>query len=168
MAVQIRQLPVDRGLAGTPGGLGMKRLINMVVAIGALGLSTSAVAQDLNQSGLSWGAPTARTERQAAVLGDWSAALAVTEKAYRDNPTLGNEFNLATAYAHTGRADLAIPLYEDVAAKGQFSNATVLYEYRRSDGRLSHRTFNYSDEALRRIALLTGQDFPEDQQADAQ
>jgi len=146
----------------------MTRLIDIVIIVGALGVSTSAGAQDLGQSDLSLGAPTVRAERNAAVLGNWSAALAVTEKAYRDNPTLGNEFNLATAYAHVGRADLAVPLYEDVAAKGQFSTATVLYEYRRSDGRMSHRTFNYSDEALRRIALLTGQDFPEDQQADAQ
>ncbi len=141
----------------------MKRLAAIFAAIGVSLVATSALAQDQGQVFDAAAAARAKSLAvRAAALGDWPAVAALLEKVYRNDPSLGNEFNLATAYARTGQATLAIPLYEDVARKGQFNSATALYEYRGEiDPRTPRRNFNYSDEALRRIALLQGQPLPD-------
>jgi hypothetical protein len=77
---------------------------------------------------------------------------------YRESPGLTNEFNLATAYVHTGRVALAIPLYADVATNGKFTQGTALYDYRHGV-RPERVRFNYSEEANRRLVLLTGEPF---------
>lgn len=141
----------------------MNRLAAVFAAIGLSVVATSALAQD--QGGTFDAKAAARAKSmavRAAALGDWTAVAALLEKVYRNDPSLGNEFNLATAYARTGQTALAIPLYEEVARKGQFNSATVLYEYRSEiDPRTPRRSFNYSDEALRRIALLQGESLPD-------
>ena len=141
----------------------MRWLACVAIAIGIAALSTGASAQD--QGGTFDAQAAARAKSlavRAAALGDWPAVAALLEKGYRDDPSLGNEFNLATAYARTGQVSLAIPLYEDVARRGQFNSARVLYEYRSEvDPRTPRRSFNYSDEALRRIAALEGEPFPD-------
>jgi hypothetical protein len=126
-------------------------------------LATPALAQDQGQVFDAQAAARAKSLAvRAAALGDWPAAAALLEKVYRNDPSLGNEFNLATAYARTGQTTLAVPLYVDVAKNGQFNSAVVLYEYRsETDPRTSRRSFNYSDEALRRIALLQGEPLPD-------
>jgi hypothetical protein len=136
----------------------------VVVAVFGLGvLAAPALAQDRSEIFDAQAAARAKAMAvRAAALGDWPAVTALLEKVYRDDPSLGNEFNLATAYVHTGQTALAIPLYEDVAKKGQFNSATVLYQYKdEADRRTPRRSFNYSDEALRRIALLQGEPLPD-------
>ncbi len=84
------------------------------------------------------------------------------EGAYRTDPSLANEFNLATTYARAGEVNLAIPLYMDVAKKGQFTSARAIFDRKDQDPKAPKASFNYSDEALRRIALLTDQAYPMD------
>jgi len=139
------------------------RRLAVVAAVLGLGvLATPALAQDQGEVFDAQAAARARSLAvRAAALGDWPAVTALLEKVYRNDPSLGNEFNLATAYTRTGQTALAIPLYEDVAKKGQFNSATALYQYRdEADPRTPRRSFNYSDEALRRIALLQGEPLP--------
>src|SRR5579863_2073033 len=57
----------------------------------------------------------------AAQSGDWKMTLAFSEWSYQQTPDLNNEFNLATAYQHTGNNALAIPLYIDLVNRGQFT-----------------------------------------------
>jgi hypothetical protein len=94
--------------------------------------------------------------QQAALDDNWTAVVSLAGKAYRESPSLNNEFNLATAYTRTGQMALAIPLYADVAANGRYSEVTVLYDYR-SGTRPPRVQYNIADEANRRLVLLTGQ-----------
>ena len=141
----------------------MRRLACALIAVGFAILATAASAQDQSATFDANAAARARSLAvRAAALGDWPAVAALLENVYREDPSLGNEFNLATAYTRTGQVALAIPLYEDVARKGQFNSAIALYEYRSEvDPRTPRRSFNYADEALRRIAALQGEPFPD-------
>jgi hypothetical protein len=57
----------------------------------------------------------------AAERSDWKMTLAFSERSYQQTPDLINEFNLATAYEHTGSSALAIPLYIDLVERGQYT-----------------------------------------------
>jgi tetratricopeptide (TPR) repeat protein len=140
------------------------RGLAVVIALGLGVLATPALAQDQNDIFDAQAAARAKSLAvRAAALGDWPSVTALLEKVYRNDPNLGNEFNLATAYARTGQTERAVRLYEDVAKKGQFNSAVALYEYRSEANPLKlRRSFNYSDEALRRIALLQGEPLPDD------
>lgn len=130
----------------------MKRLISTLVAIGGLAaLAAPALAQDSQ-------AP-AKLEvhaEQAMLAGDWNSATAMAGRAYREDPNLRTEFNLATAYEHTGQVGLAIPLYQDLAQRGQFVDTQALYDYR-SGIRPERVRYSYAGEANRRLQILTGQ-----------
>ncbi len=141
----------------------MSRLRSLLtLALAATALSSAALAQDRDASFDAAAASRAKSLAvRAAALGDWAEVTRLLEKVYRDDPSLGNEFNLATAYVHTDQASLAIPLYADVARKGQFNQAVALYQFKSDvDPLLPRRSFNYSDEALRRIAALQGDPLP--------
>ena len=130
----------------------MKRLISTLIAIGGLAaLAAPAIAQDAQE-------PTkvAVASEEAMLAGDWNSATAIAGRAYREDPNLRTEFNLATAYEHAGQAALAIPLYRDLAVKGQFTWTQALYDYRHGP-RPEHVQFNYADAANERLAALTGQ-----------
>ncbi len=103
-------------------------------------------------------AQLASRAEQAGADSDWSAMAILAAASYRESPGMVNEFNLATAYAHTGRTALAIPLYADVVQNGKFTQGTALYDYRHGVSPKRVR-FNFSDEANRRLALLTGEPF---------
>ena len=92
---------------------------------------------------------------QAAAHDDWRKAGELSSEAYRRSPSLVNEFNLASYYARSGQYALAVPLYADVAANGQFSEGFAVYDYRH-DPRPKREGFNFSDEANRRLAELSG------------
>ena len=91
----------------------------------------------------------------ASVRGDWVAAAALAAKAYRENPNVTNEFNLATSYQRIGRSTLAIPLYQDLATRGQFTVTHVVYDYRHEGGGRRMDQF-ISDEASRRLDMIAG------------
>jgi hypothetical protein len=93
--------------------------------------------------------------QSAGVRGDWALAASLAVKAYREDPTVANEFNLATAYQNTGRSTLAIPLYQDLTRRGQFTTAKVVYNYR---DEASGRKMNHliSEEATRRLNMIAG------------
>ena len=137
----------------------MKRLIPFLVAVGSVALmGATASAANLDQSsGSTAGAVAESQAEQAAVNSDWTQVAILAAKSYREGPSVANEFNLATAYTHSGETTLAIPLYADVAERGKLSTARVLYDYRHNGYRPPHLTFNYADEANRRLAVLTGQ-----------
>ncbi len=134
----------------------MKGSIPFCIAlIGCAVAATSASAQ--SQSAETRSAALMELQAQsAAVSGDWAAVADLAGRAYQQSPSINNEFNLATAYTHTGQAALAVPLYADVAAKGQFVEAPVLYDYR-SNVRPERVRYNVADEANRRLELLTSQ-----------
>jgi hypothetical protein len=137
----------------------MKRLVSLFVAIGGVAaLAGPALAQDRPQTPATTEA--ARLEMQAdqaALDGDWATLTTLAGASYRASPSLANEFNLATAYVHNGQTALAVPLYADVAAHGQFAQGALLYDYRNPSAPVPvHKRVNYSDEANRRIAILTG------------
>jgi len=136
----------------------MKGSIPFYIAlIGCVVAATSASAQAAGQSAETRSAALMELQAQsAAVDGDWSAVADLAGRAYQQSPSINNEFNLATAYTHVGQTALAIPLYADVAAKGQFVEAPVLYDYR-SRPRPVRVRYNVADEANRRLELLSGQ-----------
>lgn len=68
----------------------------------------------------------------ASQRGIWNESARLAEISYRAKPDLWNEFNLATAYQHTGRSAEAIPLYIDLTERGQFARSYPLYSYDRS------------------------------------
>ena len=132
-----------------------------MVAVAIASIPVLASAQDPANAFDAAAASRARYRAElAAASGDWAAATRLMEAAYRADPNIGNEFNLATTYARAGKVELAIPLYEDVARKGQFTNAASIFDRKDAETGRRRKTFNYSDEALRRIALLTDQPFP--------
>ena len=92
----------------------------------------------------------------AAVDSNWSLEVAWAPQSYRRSPSLENEFNLASGYEKTGRAALAIPLYQDVAAHGQFIAGQAVYDYRHGGARPPRDRYNLADEAQRRIDQIVG------------
>ncbi len=135
----------------------MKRFIPILIAIAsAAAIASPVLAQD--QQAAPAGNSASQTEVQSELAmraGDWNSAAALSGQSYRENPTLRNEFNLATAYVHTGQPALAIPLYADVARSGHFTETQALYDYH-SRARPGRVQFNYADEANRRLDMLTG------------
>ena len=120
-------------------------------------IAGSASAQARSQVAENHSAAIMELQAQQAALDDnWTAVASLAGKAYRQSASLNNEFNLATAYTHTGQLALAIPLYADVAANGRYVEATALYDYR-SGIRPPRVQYNVADEANRRLELLTGQ-----------
>jgi len=93
---------------------------------------------------------------EAGQAGDWAREVALAGASYSKSASLLNEFNLATAYMHTGQNALAIPLYADVAANGQYTDVIAQYNYR-TGPRPARVSYNMTDEANRRLTELTGQ-----------
>ena len=135
----------------------MKRFISGFLLLACTaGIAASASAADHPLAGNSASAAVLESNsEQSAIAGDWYAVADQSGRAYNESPNLTNEFNLATAYMHTGQNALAIPLLLDSAANGQFTQAKVLYDYR-SGQRPARIQYNVADEANRRLAILTG------------
>lgn len=130
----------------------MKLLVSTLVAIGGLAaLAAPALAQDAQEP-----AKVAVAAEEAMLAGDWNSATVIAGRAYREDPNLRTEMNLATAYEHEGQVALAIPLYRDLEVKGQFTWTQALYDYRHGP-RPENVVYNYAEEAHRRLALLTGE-----------
>ncbi len=134
----------------------MKGSIPFCIALISCAVAATSVSAQGVQSAESRSAALMELRAQAAAVdGDWSAVADLAGKAYQQSPSINNEFNLATAYTHTGQTSLAIPLYADIASKGEFVEATVLYNYR-SGPRPERARYNVADEANRRLQLLSG------------
>lgn len=65
----------------------------------------------------------------AGARGDWTESAQLADKSYREQPNIWNEFNLATADEHIGRADLAEPLYANLIERGQFINLVPVQNF---------------------------------------
>lgn len=134
----------------------MRRPMLYIAAAAAALAAAPAMAQNLSLTSGSTAAHIAELNaEQAAVDNDWSAVAADAARAYQAAPSAENEFNLAVAYENTGRATLAIPLYRDVAARGQMAIGRALYDYHRTRGP-DHKAFYLRDQAANRLYALTG------------
>ena len=93
------------------------------------------------------------TEAQlAGARGDWKTSVKLGEQAYRENPNIFIEFNLATAYQRIGRDDLARPLYVDLVTRGQYRDMTTIQNF---DGSWPSRMDEtVSQEASRRLGNM--------------
>jgi len=68
----------------------------------------------------------------AAARGDWVVSAALAQQSYKEQPDVINEFNLATAYQHTGRSDLAVPLYIDLLDRGRYTRTAPIENFDRT------------------------------------
>jgi hypothetical protein len=99
----------------------------------------------------------------ASLKGDWVSEVALAGKAYREDPSLLNEFNLATGYKQLGRTVLAIPLYQDLALRGQYIHIDAVYNYDSAlyaGVRARHMNSTLSDESVRRLNQIAGRPAP--------
>ena len=136
------------------------RISSFAIALGASILLCGTAASAEGASPVGGSAETRHTElaaESAAINQDWSQEVALAAAAYRQAPSLENEFNLASGYQKTGRAALAIPLYQDVVAHGQFISGQAVYDYRHSVGPRRER-YNLAEEAQRRLNQIAGAD----------
>lgn len=92
--------------------------------------------------------------QSAGDKGNWASETALAEKAYREDPDLLNEFNLATGYERTGQNAKATALYQDVVVKGK--STTMDANRPDGDSPAAITDANMSDEAGRRIELMAG------------
>jgi hypothetical protein len=92
--------------------------------------------------------------QMAAARGDWPVSVALGEQSYRENPSIWNEFNLATAYQNTGHAGQAIPLYTNLIDRGRFIALTPVQNF---DGSWPPpMAATVSEEAQARLNRLSG------------
>ena len=92
---------------------------------------------------------------EAYAYGDkWTAANLFERSADKDN-SVAARFNLAHAYAQTGRLPEAARLYESVIRDGQFMWGVTGVDYRDRGARLRH--FNLADESAARLAEIRSQ-----------
>ena len=85
----------------------------------------------------------------AAQRGDWSQSANLAEASYRSKPDVWNEFNLATAYQHTRRGGMSVPLYLDLVDRGQFARTRPIFN---DNGTLPTPMLPYiADEAAHRL-----------------
>ncbi len=87
----------------------------------------------------------------ASAYGDDQTAVKLFERSVAERPTLTNLFNLAAAYARTGRPAKAVDLYREVAQSRTLVSATTESSVRRNGGEVA---FNLSEEAERRMISL--------------
>lgn len=92
----------------------------------------------------------------AAQSGNWGMTLAFSKRSYQQTPDVDNEFNLATAYQHTGNDALAIPLYIDLVDRGQY---TLTHSLLNADGTMPPAMLKtISQESAKRLARLGAND----------
>ncbi len=147
----------------------MKRLVPaLLAAASALVVSACAFTApgdklkeqaDASRS-LSWGVEQGNSvddmhaAQMAGARGDWTASADLGEQSYRENPSIWNEFNLATAYQNTGRAGQAIPLYANLVDRGRF---VALVSVQNFDGSWpAPMASTVSEEAQLRLNRLSG------------
>jgi len=140
-------------------------LLSAASALAFSGAATAAdFSKDINAPDSIYDASSNAENAQVASLsGDWTSEVALAGKAYREDPSLLNEFNLATGYVKLGRTTLAIPLFEDVAARGQYVHVQAVYNYASplNDGvRARHMDSTLSEESARRLNLIAGRPAP--------
>jgi hypothetical protein len=68
----------------------------------------------------------------AGARGDWVVSAALAEQSYKERPDIINEFDLATAYQHTDRNALAVPLYIDLLDRGRHTRTVPVENFNRS------------------------------------
>jgi hypothetical protein len=95
------------------------------------------------------------------VRGDDYTAANLFFRAYQARPTVKNRFNLAAAYASIGKVDIAIQMYTDLVADGEFTHFSEVHSYEGRSyegGARQTRAFNVSDESRVRLAGLRRSD----------
>ncbi len=98
----------------------------------------------------------------AGVYGDNQTAVKLFERSVAEHPTIGSQFNLATAYERTGRPKEAEALYRQIVESRNKERGTTESPVR-VDG--PETTFDYREEAARRLAILEAADKPGDHDA---
>lgn len=96
----------------------------------------------------------------AGLRNDWTTQTALAARAFREDPSLVNQFNLATGYENTGRSALAIPLYQDIASRGQYVSIKAAYDPRNESRRGRLLLPNLAAEASRRLDAIAGRPAP--------
>lgn len=132
------------------------RLLSMVIALAGASLVTACAGDNSLRD--------AADAQSAGNKGNWALETSNSEKAYAVNPTVMNEFNLATGYQNTGQNAKAMTLYQDLVSKGQY---TKMNPGRNDDATpVAASDGNMADESARRIELMMGRpsavvDYPE-------
>jgi hypothetical protein len=127
----------------------------LIAVAGIALIGTPALAADRSSDSKDSAALSNMKGQAALLAGDDATATAFEAKSYAKQPTLSNEFNLATAYQRTGQFALAIPLYQEVVSGGKYTNGLFVYNYR-TTFRPGPAGFNYAQEASRRLDTITG------------
>jgi hypothetical protein len=140
----------------------------LLVLAATAALSGAALAADFSKDinapdSIQNASGDAQSAQTASLAGDWTSEVALAGKAYKEDPSLLNEFNLATGYEQLGRTTLAIPLFQDVAARGQYIHVQAVYDYHArvlGGARVRHMDSTLSDESTRRLNLIAGRPAP--------
>ncbi len=140
----------------------------MISTAALVTLSAPALASDMANNLVApdhvYNAGRDRQDAQLASLkGDWASEVVFAGKAYREDPTLLNEFNLAVGYEALGRTTLAIPLYQDLSARGQRVRVEAVYNYDRpiyAGEHVRHIDPTIGGEADRRLNQIAGRPAP--------
>ena len=141
----------------------MGRYVSLISLAGAGLLACACATQDhqfarndetsfLNRSNQVHPMALQETGTEAAAYGDkWTAANLFERSVDKDNSVIAR-FNLASAYADTGRLSEAAALYATLVRDGQFMWGVSGVDYRNRGARLVR--FNIADESATRLAAL--------------
>ncbi|WP_146002798.1 hypothetical protein [Telmatospirillum siberiense] len=133
-------------MSGAPTVFERFRLCSLAIGFAGASLLTACASDNSLLQGAD--------ARSAANKGNWASEVSNAEKASATNPTVVNQFNLATGYQNTGQNDKAIALYQDLVTKGQY---TSVNPGRNDDGTpVAAADRNIADESARRIELIMG------------
>lgn len=141
----------------------MGRRTSLISLAGAGLLAAACATQDHQMARVDEAAALARaadvhpmaiqeTGAEAYAWGDkWTAANLFERSVDKDNSVVAR-FNLATAYAETGRLAEAAALYQVLVRDGQYMWSVTNVDYRHRGARLVR--FNIADESAARLAAL--------------
>jgi tetratricopeptide (TPR) repeat protein len=98
----------------------------------------------------------------AGAYGDNETAVKLFERSVAQHPTVSSQFNLATAYERTGRPKEAAALYRVIVQSRNKQRGTTESSIRKNG---PETTFDYREEAARRLAVLDANEKPGDRDA---
>jgi hypothetical protein len=135
-----------------------------IVGLASLGLLASACATEnhqmarANEAAVLANAPVtqattiAKTGAEAYAWGDRWTAANLFERSTDRSRSVRQRFDLATAYARTGRTAEARDIYASLVRDGDYTEGVMDVDYHNRGARLVR--FNVAEESARRLALL--------------